>query len=73
MACACGEEVRIIENETATAPEWRKIETAWRETELHQTGSTLAPLDFEDFIPAADNPLSKASNGKAVGVEPGAK
>ena len=53
-------------------PEWRKIESAWRETELHQTGSTLAPLDFNDFIPAAENPLSKASDGKAVGLEPGA-
>ena len=53
-------------------PEWRKIESAWRETELHQTGSTLAPLDFNDFIHAAENPLSKASDGKAVGLEPGA-
>ena len=53
-------------------PEWRKIESAWRETELHQTGSTLAPLDFNDFIPAAENPLSKASDGKAVGLEAGA-
>lgn len=52
-------------------PEWRKIESAWRETELHQTGSTLAPLDFNDFIPAAENPLSKASDGKPVGLEPG--
>ena len=50
---------------------WRKIETAWRETELYQTGSTLTPLDFKDFIPAADNPLSKASDGKVVGLEAG--
>jgi hypothetical protein len=49
----------------------RKIDTAWRETELHQTGSTLTPLDFKDFIPAADNPLSKASDGKVVGLEAG--
>ena len=63
--------MRITDNETATAPEWRKIETAWRETELHQTGSTLTPLDFKDFIPAADNPLGKASDGKPVGLEPG--
>lgn len=54
------------------APEWRKIESAWRETELHQTGSTLTPLDFKDFITATENPLSKASDGKAVGLEPGA-
>ena len=46
--------------------------SAWRETELHQTGSTLTPLDFKDFIPAADNPLGKASDGKAVGLEAGA-
>lgn len=46
--------------------------SAWRETELHLTGSTLTPLDFKDFIPAADNPLSKASDGMAVGLEPGA-
>ncbi len=44
--------------------------SAWRETELHQTGSTLAPLHFEDFIPAAENPLGKASDGKPVGLEP---
>jgi hypothetical protein len=31
----------------------------------------LAPLDFADFIPANDNPLSKASDGKPVGLEPG--
>jgi len=49
--------------------EWRKIETAWRETELHQTGSNLAPLHFGDFIPAVDNPLSKASDGKPVGLK----
>jgi parallel beta-helix repeat protein len=51
-------------------PEWRKIEAVWRETELHQTGNTLAPLDFNDFIPAADNPLSKAADGKPVGLKP---
>ncbi len=45
--------------------------SAWRETELHQTGSTLTPLDFKDFIPAAENPLSKASDGKPMGLEPG--
>jgi hypothetical protein len=63
--------VRITDNHTATAPEWQKIETAWRETELHQTGRTLTALNFEDFIPAAENPLSKASDGKPVGLEPG--
>jgi hypothetical protein len=45
--------------------------SAWRETELHQTGSTLAPLDLKDFIPAAENPLSQAIDGKVVGLEPG--
>jgi hypothetical protein len=64
--------VSITGNKTVSAPEWRKIETAWRETELHQTGSTLTPLDFKDFIPAAENPLSKASDGKPVGLETGA-
>jgi parallel beta-helix repeat protein len=63
---------QLVPRNDGENPEWRKIETAWRETELHQTGSTLAPLDFKDFIPAADNPLSKASDGKAVGLEPGA-
>jgi hypothetical protein len=46
--------------------------SAWRETELHQTGSTLAPLDLKDFIPAAENPLRKASDGKPMGLEAGA-
>ncbi|MBL9181172.1 MAG: hypothetical protein JNN17_03465 [Verrucomicrobiaceae bacterium] len=62
---------QLVPRNDGENPEWRKIETAWRETELHQTGSTLAPLDFKDFIPAADNPLSKASDGKAVGLKPG--
>jgi hypothetical protein len=45
--------------------------STWRETELHQIGRTLTPLDFEDFIPATENPLSKASDGKPVGLEAG--
>lgn len=40
--------------------------SAWRETELHQTGSTLAQLHFEDFIPAAETPLSKAGGGEVT-------
>ena len=52
--------------------EWRKIETAWRETELHQTSSTFTPLDFADFIATADNPLSKGSHGKPVDLKSGA-
>lgn len=63
---------QLVPRNDGENPEWRKIETAWRETELHQTGSTLTPLDFKDFIPAAENPLSKASDGKVVGLEPGA-
>ena len=63
---------QLVPRNDGENPEWRKIETAWRETELHQTGSTLAPLHFEDFIPAAENPLSKASDGTPVGLEPGA-
>ena len=63
---------QLVPRNDGENPEWRKIESAWRETELHQSGSTLSPLDFKDFIPAADNPLSKASDGKAVGLEPGA-
>lgn len=62
---------QLVPRNDGENPEWRKIETAWRETELHQTGSTLTPLDFKDFIPAAENPLSKASDGKPVGLEPG--
>jgi hypothetical protein len=61
---------QLVPRNDGENPEWRKIETAWRETELHQTGNTFAPLDFNDFIPAADNPLSKASDGQPVGLEP---
>jgi parallel beta-helix repeat protein len=61
---------QLVPRNDGENPEWRKIETAWRETELHQTGSTLAPLHFEDFIPAAENPLGKARDGKPVGLEP---
>ena len=60
---------QLVPRNDGENPEWRKIEAAWRETELHQTSSTLTPLHFEDFIPAADNPLSKASDGKPVGLE----
>ena len=63
---------QLVPRNDGENPEWRKIETAWRETELHQTGSTLTTLDFKDFIPAADNPLGNASDGKVVGLEPGA-
>ncbi len=49
---------------------WRKIESDWRATELHQTASSLSPLDFKDFIPAAHNPLSRATDGEPVGLEP---
>jgi hypothetical protein len=61
---------QLVPRNDGENPEWRKIEAAWRETELHQTGSTFTPLDFEDFIPAAANPLSKAADGKPVGLEP---
>jgi hypothetical protein len=44
----------------------------WSKVELHREGDTFAPLDFKDFIPAADNPLAKAKDGEAVGLEPGA-
>ena len=60
---------QLVPRNDGENPEWRKIETAWRETELHQTGSTLTPLDFKDFIPAAGNPLSQASDGKPVGLD----
>jgi parallel beta-helix repeat protein len=63
---------QLVPRNDGENPEWRKIETTWRETELHQTGSTLTPLDFKDFIPAAENALSKASDGKQVGLEAGA-
>lgn len=63
---------QLVPRNDGENPEWRKIESAWRETELHQTGTNLAPLDFADVIPAADNPLSKASDGKPVGLESGA-
>ena len=62
---------QLVPRNDGENPEWRKIESAWRATELHQTGATLAPLDFADFIPAVDNPLSKASDGKPAGLEPG--
>ena len=45
-------------------------EREWRTVELHRDGNTYAPLDFKDFVPAAENPLSKASDGKPVGLEP---
>jgi hypothetical protein len=36
------------------------------------SGSTFTPLDFADFIATADNPLSKGSDGKPMGLESGA-
>ncbi len=61
---------QLVPRNDGENPEWRKIEAAWRETELHQNGHTLAPLDFADFIPAAGNPLSNSADGKPVGLEP---
>jgi hypothetical protein len=40
------------------------------EVELHCEGNTYAPLDFKDFIPAAENPLAKAADGKPLGLQP---
>jgi parallel beta-helix repeat protein len=62
---------QLVPRNDGENPEWRKIETAWRQNELHQTGNTFSPFDFKDFIPAADNPLSQGSDGKPVGLEPG--
>jgi len=45
-------------------------EREWRKVEMHREGNTFAPLDFKDFIPAADNPLAKAADGKPAGLEP---
>lgn len=43
----------------------------WRKIELHPTSSTFTPLDFKDFIPASDSALTKASELKPGGLEPG--
>ena len=45
-------------------------ESEWRKIEMHLDGREFAPLDFADFIPAADNPLATAADGKPVGLEP---
>jgi parallel beta-helix repeat protein len=60
---------QLVPRNDGESPGWRKIESDWRETELHQTGGTLTPLDFKDFIPAAHNPLGKATDGKPVGLD----
>jgi len=57
---------QLVPRNDGENPERRKIETAWRQTELHQIDSTFTPLDFADFMPAADKALSKASDGKTV-------
>jgi hypothetical protein len=60
---------QLVPRNDGENPAWRQIESDWRKLELHRDGDTFAPLDFKDFIPAADNPLSKASDGKPVGLE----
>ncbi|MCX6849880.1 MAG: hypothetical protein NTY98_13240 [Verrucomicrobia bacterium] len=45
-------------------------EREWRTVELHRDGNSHARLDFKDFVPATYNTLSKASDGKPVGLEP---
>ena len=45
-------------------------EREWRTVELHREGNSYAPLDFKDFVPTKGNSLSKASDGKPVGLEP---
>jgi hypothetical protein len=50
------------------------LQTEVRQDQTSRPGNPsipAAPLDFKDFIPAAENPLSKASDGKAVGLEAG--
>ena len=61
---------RLVGRNDGNNPKWREIESEWREVEQHLQGGTHAPLDFKDFIPAASNPLAKASDGRPVGLEP---
>jgi hypothetical protein len=44
-------------------------EREWRKIEMHREGNTFTPLDFKDFIPAADNPLARAADGKPAGLD----
>ncbi|WP_395740486.1 hypothetical protein [Prosthecobacter sp.] len=50
----------------------KAIPSEWAKAELGRNGSEFAPLGFKDFIPAEGNPLAKAEDGSAVGLEPAA-
>jgi parallel beta-helix repeat protein len=56
---------RLVPRNDADESEWRRIE-------MHRIDNGFEPFDFKDFIPAADNPLAKAADGKPVGLDPGA-
>jgi hypothetical protein len=44
----------------------------WLKKEMHWDGKAFAPLDFADFIPDANNPLTRAADGKPIGLDPAA-
>jgi hypothetical protein len=44
----------------------------WMANELHQTRQEIQRLDFHHFIAAPDHPLSKAADGKPIGLDPAA-
>lgn len=48
------------------------VPSEWAKAELHRQGDQFAPLDFKDFIPAPDNPLARADDGRPVGLDPAA-
>jgi hypothetical protein len=48
----------------------KSIPSVWQKAELRWDGKAFAPLDFADFIPDANNPLARATDGEAAGLEP---
>jgi hypothetical protein len=42
----------------------------WQRRELHRHGNTLGPLKFQDFLPAPNSPIARATDGEFYGLQP---
>lgn len=48
----------------------KSIPSVWQKAEMRWEGKAFGPLDFADFFPDANNPLARATDGEATGLEP---
>jgi len=61
----------LVSNDLAKS-DYNAANKLWFKNEMHHNDTEFLPLDFGDFIIPLDNPLSKASDGNPVGLNPAA-